>query len=55
MTKTRRKYDREFKLSVIAELDSGKPLVQIARERGIHPSLPCRWKDELASNPEGAF
>ena len=55
MTKTRRKYDREFKLSVIAELDSGKPLVQIARERGIHPSLPCRWKDEFASNPEGAF
>jgi len=55
MTKTRRKYDREFKLSVIAELDSGKPLVQIARERGIHPSLPCRRKDELASNPEGAF
>jgi transposase len=55
MTKTRRKYNREFKLSVIAELDSGKPLVQIAREHGIHPSLPCRWKDEFASNPEGAF
>ncbi|MBN1322740.1 MAG: transposase [Methanotrichaceae archaeon] len=55
MTKTRRKYDREFKLSVIAELDSGKPLVQIAREHGIHPSLPCRWKNEFATNPEGSF
>jgi len=55
MTKTRRKYDREFKLLIVAELEGGKPLVQIAREHGIHPSLPCRWKDELASNPESAF
>ncbi|MEI2762482.1 hypothetical protein [Methanothrix soehngenii] len=22
---------------------------------GIHPSLPCRWKAELAENPEKAF
>jgi transposase len=55
MTKMRRKYDREFKLSVVAELEGGKPLVQIAREHGIHPSLPCRWRDELANNPEAAF
>ena len=30
-------------------------LGQIAREYGIHPSLPCRWRDELAENPERAF
>jgi len=48
MAKMRRRYDREFKISVVAELESGKPLAQIAREYGIHPSLPCRWRDELA-------
>ncbi len=55
MKKTRRRYDRDFKISVLAELEAGKPLAQIAREYGIHPSLPCRWKAELAENPEKAF
>ena len=53
MKKTRRRYDREFKISVVAELESRKP--QIAPEHGIPPSLPCRWRDELAENPERAF
>ncbi|KUG17974.1 hypothetical protein ASZ90_012326 [hydrocarbon metagenome] len=41
--------------SVVSELESDKPLAQIAREHCIHPSLPCRWSDELAENPERAF
>jgi len=45
---------REFKISVVVELESGKPLAQIAVEHDIHSSLPCRWQDELAENPEGA-
>ena len=55
MKKMRRRYDREFKLSVVAELEGGKPLAQISREYGIHPGLPCRWRAELAENPEKAF
>jgi len=55
MKKIRRRYDREFKISVIAELESGKPLARIARGYGVHPSLPCRWRDELAENRERAF
>jgi transposase len=55
MKRMRRSFDREFKISVIAELEAGKPLAQVAREHGIHPSLPCRWKEELAENPEKAF
>ncbi len=55
MKKTRRRYDREFKISVIAELEGGRPPAQIAREHGIHSSLPSRWRDELAENPERAF
>ena len=55
MKKTRRRYDRAFKISVVAELESGKPLAQIAREHSIHPGLPTRWREELAENPEKAF
>ena len=40
MKKTRRRYDWDFKISALAELESGKPLAQIALEYGIHPSLP---------------
>jgi len=55
MKKTRRRYDRDLMISIIAELEGGKPPAQIAREHGIHPSLPTRWRDELAENPEKAF
>ena len=55
MKETRQGYDRGFKISVLSELEAGKPLAQIAREYGIHPSLPCRWKAKLAENPEKAF
>ena len=55
MKRTRQRYDRAFKISVVTELESGKPLVQIAREHSIHPALPSRWREELAENPEKAF
>jgi transposase-like protein len=53
--KTRRRYDRDFKISIVAELEGGKPPAQDAREHGIHPSLHARWREELAENPEKAF
>jgi transposase len=55
MKKTRQRFDRGFKISVVAELEGGKPLSQIAREYGVHPRLPSRWRDELAEDPEKAF
>jgi transposase len=55
MKKTRRRYDRDFKILVLAELEGGKSQARIAHEHGIPPSLPSRWKDELAKNPETAF
>ena len=55
MKKTRRRLDRDFKISVLAELDACNHLAQVAREYGIHSSPPCRWKTELAENPEKAF
>jgi transposase len=55
MKRSRRRFDREFKISIVAELESGKPLAQIAREHNIHPGLPSRWRVELSENPEKAF
>jgi transposase len=55
MKKTRRRYDRVFKISVVSGLEGGRTPAQIAREHGIHTSLPSRWRDELAENPEKAF
>jgi transposase-like protein len=46
MKKLRQRYNREFKISVVTELEGGKSSAQIAREQGIHPSPPSRWRDE---------
>jgi len=48
MKKTRRRYDRDFKISVLAELEAGKPLAQIARET----SAPSRLKDRAKKAKE---
>ena len=50
--KLRRRYDRESKISVMAEIENGKPVAQIACEQRIHSSLPSRWRDDLTDNPE---
>ena len=53
--KQRRKFTREFKLSVITELEAGKTVAQLSREHDIHPSLIGRWKKEVQQDPEKAF
>jgi transposase len=42
--KHRRKFTREFKLQVMAEIASGKSIAQAAREHQIHPTLISRWQ-----------
>jgi transposase len=51
----RRKYTREFKISVITELDAGKTLAQVSREYNLNPSMITRWKREYNKDPESAF
>lgn len=53
--RTRRRYTREFKISLIRELESGKNLAQISRENNLHPTMISRWKLEYRKNPESAF
>ncbi len=55
MTKTPRIFTRDFKISIISELDSGKSVVELSRKYEIHPSQICRWKKDFSENPKNAF
>jgi transposase len=56
MTKTRRKYTREFKLEAVDLLEtSGKSASQIERELGIGGGCLSRWKREFGEEGEHAF
>ena len=53
--KRRRTYTRDFKISVIREVEMGKTLAQVSRENEIHPSLVVKWKKAYFRDPENAF
>ena len=52
---TRRGHTREFKISIIRELESGKNLAQLSRENNLHPTMISRWRLEYQKNPKSAF
>src|SRR3989338_7994551 len=51
---SRRSFTKEFKHSVIQQLDSSSP-AKICREHDIHLNMLHRWKKEYESNPSDAF
>jgi transposase len=53
--KTRKKFTREFKISILRELENGKCSAQISRENGVHPTMLSKWKREYKENPGTAF
>ena len=54
MTEARRSYTDEFKREAVALLaSSGRPLMQIAGELGIQPSMLRRWRNAVGV-PAGA-
>jgi len=55
MGKIRRKFSREFKISLLRELEAGTSVAEVTRRAEIHPSLLARWKKEFSENPEHAF
>lgn len=44
--KQRRKFTREFKLQVLAEITAGKAVAQASREHQLHPTLIGRWQKQ---------
>jgi transposase len=53
--KHRRKFTREFKLQVLAEIASGKSVAQAAREHQLQPTLTGRWQKQLRQYQDRAF
>ena len=52
MTKTRRDFTPEFKREAVALLESsGRPLMQIATELGISPSMLRNWRAVVNDGP----
>jgi transposase len=55
MSLKRRQFSREFKLEIIAEVESGKSIAQVAREHQIHPITIGNWKKEFGKYGGKAF
>ena len=53
--KTRKKFTRKFKISILRELENGKNAAQVSRENSIHPTMLSKWKREYKENPGTAF
>lgn len=51
----RRKFTRDFKISVLRELENGKVVAQICRENNISSPMLYNWRREYNENPETAF
>ena len=55
MVRRKPTYTREFKLAILAQVNNGVPVAQVARENGLHPQLVFRWKNEYLQDPERSF
>ena len=55
MAISRRIFTREFKLSAIEQIESGRSLARVARELEVHENVLRRWKQEIQKNPSQAF
>lgn len=51
---TKRQFSKEFKLSVIKELETTK-LAEVCRMHNLCPSTVCGWKRDYEANPKDAF
>ena len=50
-----RKYSKEFKLSVLTELEGGKSIAQVCAEKNIKSNVVYKWKSLHDKNPHRAF
>jgi transposase len=53
---SRRKYDREFKLEAVRLVtQGGRPVVEVARDLGIHENLLYNWRRKYLDDTIHAF
>lgn len=55
MSVTRKRFTKEFKLTVVRAYASGVSVAELTRRYDIHANLVYRWNQEYRNNPEGAF
>ena len=55
MSRTRRKFTREFKVAVVREVEAGKTVAQVSREHQVHPTQIDKWRRDLRRYGERAF
>ena len=52
MAETRRKFDRDFKEGAVRLVrETGKPIVQVARDLGIHDGTLANWVNAAPFSP----
>jgi len=53
---SRRKYDREFKLEAVRLVtQGGRPVVEVARDLGVHENLLYNWRQKYLDDTVHAF
>ena len=55
MVRTRRSFTKEFKLKVIAELEAGASVAEIARRHNLHADLVYQWNKAYRAKGAAAF
>ena len=55
MKRKRRTFSREFKITVIREVENGTKQAEVCRKYDIHPVMVNRWRNEYHKYPDAAF
>ncbi len=55
MVKPRPRYNKEFKLRICRELESGATVAELSRKHQVHPSLVYNWVTKYRRSPADAF
>ena len=55
MKRKRRTFSREYKISVLREIENGIKQAEVCRKHDIHPVMVNRWRKEYHKYPDTAF
>jgi len=55
MKRNRRRFSREYKISVLREIENGTKQAEVCRKYDLHPVLVNKWKKIYEKYPDTAF